>query len=120
MSILHRILVSKHKHKRAFVRRKVVYKKFIGLKTFKNVLHTKFSAIDVKPMRRKKRIIKKAPRKARAQIAFPRFNSLGALQRRHEAIMAASDMASFRALKAVPTDEQLTEEKFQAFLPQNI
>lgn len=120
MSILHRILVSKHKHKRAFVRRKVAYKKFIGLKTFKNVLCTKLSVKDPKPVHKKKQIIKKTPRKAHTQIVFPRFSGLTALQRRHEAILAGSDVANFRAFKETPAGGRLTEEKFQAFLPQNI
>lgn len=123
MSISHRIFVRKRKHKKIFTGRKPAYKKFLGLKTFKTVLDTKFSLSHKQPKQIKKVakqvVIKKSTPKHFIQLKFPILKLLPAHMRRREIIAAQSDITNFRNLQSENLEE-VSEEKFQAFLPQAI
>lgn len=121
MSILHRIFVSKHKRKKIFIGRKTVYKKFLGLKTLKTVLYTKFSTVgnQNRPVKKltKQITFKKLLPKA-TKLKFPNFLSLLPPRlRTQEALMAQTDITNFKSIPAEKLGE-VPEEKFQAFLPQ--
>jgi len=123
MSILHRILVSKHKRKRVYIGRKPTYKKFLGLKTFKNVIYTKLSLPyrpEVLKELAKKVIIKKPKIKARKHVKFRVLKLLAPHSRRQEVILAQRDIENFKDIKAESFEEKAPEEKFQAFLPYTV
>lgn len=123
MSILHRIFVSKHKRKKILIGRKTIYKKFLGLKTLKTVLYTKFSAVgnQNRPVKKptKQITFKKSLPKA-TKLKFPNFLSLLPPRlRTQEALAAQTDITNFKSIAADKLEE-IPEEKFQAFLPQAV
>jgi hypothetical protein len=125
MSIPHRIFVSKHKHKKKFIRRKPVYKKFLGLKAFKTRLYEEFALPRVLPTpvkkRAKRRITKKLVRKkCFLRLWFPNLKLLKPRIRRQEVILAQKDIANFKDLKVETVKPEVPQEKFQAFIPQDV
>jgi len=123
MAILHRIFVSKHKRKRVYIGRKTSYKKFLGLKTFKNVVYTKLSLpYQPKTITQvvKKTVVKKPKLKPRKHINFSMLKFLAARVRRQEVIAAQADVENFRDIKAESPEEKAPKEKFQAFLSHTV
>lgn len=131
MSILHRIFVSKHKHKKIYSKRKTAYKKFIGLKTFKNVVYTKLclpfqpevfktDAMKKADARKKAALKRKKAIKRRPHIRFRVLKFLTPHIRRQEVISAHRDIENFKNIAAETPEEIKPEEKFQAFLPYSV
>jgi hypothetical protein len=127
MPILHRVFISKHKRKKIFTRRKRVYKKFIGLKTFKTQVYAELSLTqeESKPKRKILKLTtikKRLPRKRRVQLKFPSFKVLSPRLRRQEAIAAQVDIANFKTAKVESQKSKAPEqeEKFQAYIPHDV
>lgn len=127
MSIVHRVFISKHKRKKIFIRRKRLYKKFIGLKTFKTPVYTGATLTQDEPKPKRKApkrvpIKKHLPRKSRVQLKFPNFKILSPRLRRQEAIAAQVDLASFKTAKMESLSPKVPEHegKFQAYIPHEL
>jgi hypothetical protein len=72
MTILHRIFVSRHKHKNKSFKRKTGYKKFIGLPARKNVLYINKTMFIKAKSKKKSRIVKfTAYRRKKGTAKFP-------------------------------------------------
>lgn len=129
LNILHRIFVSRYKRKKIFIRRKRVYKKFLGLKTLKSIVYTKSclpyrqQPVKQKIIKRRTRVKKLVVKRRRRPLKFTMLKLLLPNARKREIFSAQTDIKNFKnimiegaEIKKIPEPE----EKFQAFIPHAI